>query len=173
MYWKCNCGSKSCELGWKINSCEKKPSIWFLYQSGVLHDDEDYETNVQAPHQKPKQRYGIALDIQDIYNEWLNKDDLITAQFLRCKLITKRKENVERNEYNRKLKPHEKMKVNQRFVFSEYLLPTLKQVVIINSRGTVSVTSVNKRVCVYKNRERIDFFEKGIRKFSSVAFFTH
>jgi hypothetical protein len=46
------------------------------------------------------------LDIQDIYNEWLNKDDLITALFLRCKLITKRKENVERNEYNLKLKPH-------------------------------------------------------------------
>ena len=66
------------------------------------------------------------LDIQDIYNEWLNKDDLITALFLRCKLITKRKENVERNEYNRKLKPHEeKMKVNQRFVFSEYLLVVL------------------------------------------------
>ena len=32
-----------------------------------------------APRQKPRQRYGVALDIQDIYTEWLDKDDLKTA----------------------------------------------------------------------------------------------
>ena len=36
-----------------------------------------------SSHQKPRQRYGIALDLQYIYSEWLDKDDLITVHTLR------------------------------------------------------------------------------------------
>ena len=127
-YWQCNCGVKSCLLGWKVNSCLNEPNLWFLYQTGTLHVEEEYETTVRALGHKPKTRYGIDLEIQSIYTEWLDKDDLMTAHSLRSKLIYKRKDNIDKQKLNSKLKPGERFTINERFIFNQNLIPTLKQV---------------------------------------------
>ena len=118
MYWMCNCGEKSCSLGWKINSCEKSGE-WLLSQTGDLHDD-DYVVTTRVKGQKPKKRYGIALHVREIYEEWLGRNDIMTAHDLRCRLITKRKDNLKIPIEERKIK----------YTFDKNLIPSLSQVII-------------------------------------------
>ncbi len=72
-YWVCLCGVPSCELAWKVNKC-CNIETWYLAQNGELHPvDWVY---VRQPGQKPKKRYGIAINVQNIYKKWLKKRDI-------------------------------------------------------------------------------------------------
>ena len=68
-YWVCLCGVASCELAWKINKCCQNQQ-WYFAQSGELHPKE--WVCVRAPGQKPKKRYGIAKNVQEIYLTFLH-----------------------------------------------------------------------------------------------------
>ena len=119
-YWKCACGDKSCELGWKVNKCENN-NTWYFAQTGELHE-KDY-VKVRAPNQLPKKRYGIAINVKIIYTKWLDKNDSLTALDLRNRLIGKIKANKDlpKNDSSR----------NEMYCFSKNLIPSLKQVEII------------------------------------------
>jgi hypothetical protein len=79
-YWICLCGVKCCELAWKVNKCCNNKT-WYFAQSGELHPNN--WVYVRAPGEKPKKRYGIALNVQEIYTSWLKKDETLTALDLR------------------------------------------------------------------------------------------
>ena len=114
-YWFCLCGDPACDLAWKINKCEKG-SEWYFAQSGEFHPKE--YVFVRAPGHLPKKRYGIALNVQEIYASWLKKNETLTACDLRNKLIEIRKENMNLPKDDR----------DPIYDFSKQLLPTLTQV---------------------------------------------
>ena len=64
-YWVCLCGVPSCDLAWKVNKCSNSET-WYLAQNGQLHPDD--WVYVRHPGQKKKKRYGIAINVQNIYN---------------------------------------------------------------------------------------------------------
>ena len=76
MYWKCNCGGKSCTLAWKVTGCEET-NEWILCQTGEVHE-EDYVVTTRVIGHKPKKRYGIALHVKELFLEWLKRDDMTT-----------------------------------------------------------------------------------------------
>ena len=79
-YWVCLCGVPSCDLAWKVNKCSNSET-WYLAQNGQLHPDD--WVYVRHPGQKKKKRYGVAINVQNIYTKWLKKDETLSACDLR------------------------------------------------------------------------------------------
>ena len=52
-----------------------------MAQNGEIHPTD--WVYVKAPGEKPKKRYGIALNVKEIYTSWLIKDETLTALDLR------------------------------------------------------------------------------------------
>ena len=90
-YWQCSC-KKGCPLAWVVNWC-KNDSKWYLAQAGETHEPKYGSLMTKTPGQKPKERYGIALNIKLLYDEWLRRKESTTACDLRNKLIMKRFKN--------------------------------------------------------------------------------
>ena len=138
---KCNCKKEWCTLKYLIKKCPNS-DVCYLFQSGlhadpnlqIIEEEEGVPIKVKSG-QKPKQRYGIALQVQNIVKSWLAKDDLITPRRVLGRLKNRRKanSNAKKEEDKKKGKEKEKDKnkktVNEKYLFSKALLPALKQVI--------------------------------------------
>ena len=96
MYRKCKCNKPDCNLTYKVNNCEFS-KIWILFIHEMHPESSpvnDSSVNARAKG-KTHKRYGIALRVQNIYQNWLKKDQNLTAQQLLSKLIDRRKTEIE------------------------------------------------------------------------------
>jgi len=76
-YYKCKCGLKECNFGYRVTKCNSSSSNWFL-SSGGLHpcenisdieeENEEVAINVRSQKLKPKKKYGIAIRIKLLIN---------------------------------------------------------------------------------------------------------
>jgi hypothetical protein len=89
-----------------------------LYQAGQLHElDPNIRKNLRAIGQKVPAPNGIALLVRNIYKDWLERDDMMSAKRLLIKLTEKRRKQAKRNKSER----------IEKYDFDQQLLPTLKQ----------------------------------------------
>jgi hypothetical protein len=117
IYFVCQCGI-DCGLGWRAVSCCKEDSTWCLYQAGQLHElDPNIRKKLRAIGQKVPAPNGIALLVRNIYKDWLERDDMMSAKRLLIKLTEKRRKQAKRNKSER----------IEKYDFDQQLLPTLKQ----------------------------------------------
>jgi hypothetical protein len=115
-YMKCNCKIEWCSLKYLIKKCPNS-DVCYLFQSGlhadpnlqIIEEEEGVPIKVKSG-QKPKQRYGIALQVQNIVKSWLAKDDLITPRRVLGRLINRRKANSNAKKEEDKKKGKEKEK---------------------------------------------------------------
>jgi hypothetical protein len=85
IYFVCQCGI-DCGLGWRAVSCCKEDSMWCLYQAGQLHElDPSIRKNLRAIGKKVPAPNGIALRVRNIYKDWLERDDMMSANRLLIK----------------------------------------------------------------------------------------
>ena len=75
-YYKCKCGMKECNFGYRVTKCNSSSSNWFLSSGGLhpcenisdIEEDEGVTIRVRSPKLKPKKKYGIAIRIKLLIN---------------------------------------------------------------------------------------------------------
>ena len=121
-YLKCSCKNDWCSLKYVIKRCIHSSTCYFS-QAGTHLDPEkaliqDDSVGVSIKNKRPTRRYGLALTMVNLINEWLEEDDLITPRRLLSRIINKRKKELEKSVKER----------NDKYVYNKCLIPSIKQV---------------------------------------------